>query len=84
MVAVVTAGVAEGGEIIGTRVMEEDDGETGAGEEAGADVSLFTCTSSLMLYCKFLIECKEIISVLNDKRCLLQILKSFIFLTDLN
>lgn len=62
VVAVVTAGVAEGGEIIGTRVMEEDDGETGAGEEAGADVSLFTCISSLMLYCKFLIECKEIIS----------------------
>lgn len=40
MVAVVTAGVAEGGEIIGTRVMEEDDGETGAGEEAGADVGM--------------------------------------------
>lgn len=38
--AVVTAGVAEGGEIIGTRVMEEDDGETGAGEEAGADVGM--------------------------------------------
>lgn len=40
MVAVVTAGVAEGGEIIGTRVMEEDDGETGAAEEAGADVGM--------------------------------------------